>query len=222
MILEKMRSVNSILLDSVNATGNKHAVETFRNQLGLLNTSTTQLEQLLNLMEAMQDKAITPKIMTAEIKTSLQNAVDSCGEKVYDHSLDASTVQALKSVVDLYRNAIFSVWKQSADKQCSPVIESLVSLRGILVNKSEADELIGALQNAKVSPPSSINAINKYLSNLEKGKKLIEDMHFDSDSEVKAFIRKVQSQRATVDDLSPHILEWLKDNHLTNKIKLRF
>ena len=113
MILEKMRSVNSILLDSVNATGNKHAVETFRNQLGLLNTSTTQLEQLLNLMEAMQDKAITPKIMTAEIKTSLQNAVDSCGEKVYDHSLDASTVQALKNVVDLYRNAIFSVWKQS-------------------------------------------------------------------------------------------------------------
>ena len=56
----------------------------------------------------------------------------------------------------------------------------------------------------------------------EKGKKIIEEMHFDSDPEVKAFIGKVQAQRATVSSLTPHILEWLKDNNLTDKIRLRF
>ena len=50
MILEKLQKVNSTLLDSVNATSNKHAAETFSIQLGMLNNSTTQLEQLLNLM----------------------------------------------------------------------------------------------------------------------------------------------------------------------------
>lgn len=222
MILERLQSANSVLLDSVNATSNKHAAEAFSLQLGLLSNSTTQLEHLLNLMEAMQTKGITLRIMTAEIKESLQNAVDVSGERVYDHTLDAGTVTALKNAVDLCRNAVSTAWKQAADKECTPIIKSLTSLKELLANKGEAEALIGALQTAKANTPSSIGLLDSYLINIEKGKELIKGMHFDSDPEVKGFIGKVQSQGATVDDLTSHILEWLKDNHLTDKIKLRF
>ncbi len=222
MILEKLQQTNSVLLDSVNATSNKHAAETFSSQLGLLSNSTVQLEQLLNLMEAMQEKGITPRIVTAEIKESLQNAVNSCGEKVNDHSLDAGTVTALKNTVDLCKSAVAAVWKAAADKQCTPIIESLTSLKGLVANKDEAEKLIEALQKSKQNTPVSVSALDTYLSNIERGKKIIEDMHFDSDPEVKAFIGKVQGQRATVGSLTPHILEWLKENNLTDKIKLRF
>lgn len=222
MILEKLQSANSVILDSVNATSNKHAMEVFNDQLGVLNNLTTQLEQLLNLMEAMLTRKITPQIVTTEIKESLLNAVDSCGRKVNNHSLDAGTVTALKNAVELFRNAVFVVWKQAADKQCTPIIESLISLKGLLANKSEAEALIEALQKAKTNIPSSGKALDDYLTKIENGKKIIEGMHFASDLEVKDFIRKVQAQRATVGDLTPHILEWLEDNRLTDKIKLRF
>lgn len=222
MILEKLQQANSVLLDSVIATSNKHAAETFSSQLGLLSNSTTQLEQLLNLMEAMQEKGITPRVVTAEIKEALQNAVDSCGEKVNDHSLDAGTVTALKNAVDLCKSAVAAVWKGTADKQCTPIIESLTSLKGLVANKDAAEKLIEALQKAKENTPASVSALDTYLNNIEKGKKIIEDMHFDSDPEVKAFIGKVQAQRATVGSLTPHILDWLKENNLTDKIKLRF
>ena len=145
MILEKLQQANSVLLDSVIATSNKHAAETFSSQLGLLSNSTTQLEQLLNLMEAMQEKGITPRVVTAEIKEALQNAVDSCGEKVNDHSLDAGTVTALKNAVDLCKGAVAAVWKGTADKQCTPIIESLTSLKGLVANKDAAEKLIEAL-----------------------------------------------------------------------------
>ena len=222
MILEKLQKASSTLLDSVNATSNKHAAETFNSQLGLLSNLTSQLEQILNLIEAMQKKGITPHIVTADIKKALQNAVDSCGEKVDDHSLDAGTVTALKNAVELCKRAVATVWKETADKQCTPIIESLTSLRGLVVNKAEAEKLIEALQKSKENTPTSVNGLDSYLSNIEKGKKIIEDMHFDSDPEVKAFIRKMQAQRATVDSLTPHVLEWLKENNLTSKIKLRF
>lgn len=222
MILEKLQETNSTLLDSVNATSNKHAAETFSSQLGLLSNSTSQLEQLLNLMEAMHEKKITPCIVTADIKETLQNAVDSCGEKVNDHSLDAGTVAALKNAVELCKRAVSAVWKETADQQCTPIIESLTSLKGLVTNKDEAEKLIDALQKFEDNTPSSVKGLGIYLSNIEKGKKIIEEMHFDSDPEVKAFIRKVQSQRATVGSLTPHILEWLNENHLTDKIKLRF
>jgi len=222
MILEKLQIANSTLLDSVNSASNKHAAETFSFQLGLLNNSTTQLEQLLNIMEAMHEKGITPRIVTTEIKNTLLNAVDSCGEKVNDHSLDAGTVTALKNAVDLCKGAVAAVWTGTADKQCTPVIESLTSLKGLVADKTAAENLIEALQKAKDTTPTSVSWLDTYLSNIEKGKKIIEDMHFDSDPEVKAFIRKVQAQKATVGSLTPHILDWLKENNLTDKIRLRF
>lgn len=222
MILESLQKANSTLLDSVNATSNKHAAETFSSQLGLLSNSTSQLEQLLNLMKAMQEKGITPRIVTAKIKGTLQNAVDSCGEKVNDHSLDAGTVTALKNAVELCKGAVAAVWKETADRQCTPIIESLISLKGLVANKIEAEKLIEDLQKSKENTPTSANGLDTYLSNIGKGKKIIEDMHFDSDPEVKAFIGKVQAQKATVGILTPHILDWLKENNLIDKIKLRF
>ena len=81
-----------------------------------------------------------------------------------------------------------------------------------LTGRNIYNSSVAALTKPAVSPRN----------NIEKGKKIIEEMHFDSDPEVKAFIGKVQTQRATVSSLTPHILEWLKDNNLTDKIRLRF
>lgn len=222
MIVNRLQSANSIILDSVNAASNKHAAESFKSQLAVLSSLTTQIEQLLNLIDAMQDKGITPTIMTKEIKESLCDAVNSCGEKTYDHSLEASTVSALKNALDLCRNSLNAVWKESASKECTPIIESLTSLRGLLGNAKEADSIIEYLNKVQSSTPASTSALDKYLANIEKGKKIIEELHFDSDPEVVSFIKKVRTQKATINHLTPHILEWLKDNNLTDKIKLRF
>lgn len=222
MLIDKIKTVNSVIIDSVNATSNKYAAQTFMSQMANLNPLTYKLEQLINLIEAMQNKGITPKIMTVDIKDSLQNAVDICGEKTYEHSLDVNAVTALRNAVELCRNALTAVWKESADKKCTPIIESLISLKGFLENTTEADTLIAYLTKAKNTPPSLVEDLDIYLSNIEKGQKIIESLHFDSDPEVKAFIERVRTQKATIDNLSPHILEWLKTNHLTDKIKLRF
>ena len=40
--------------------------------------------------------------------------------------------------------------------------------------------------------------------------------------EAEKFIVKVRTQQATVADLTPHIMDWLKENHLTGQIKVRF
>lgn len=222
MILQKLQSANSVILDSVNATNNRQAAESFQRQLASLSVSTTQLEQLLDLVMAMQAKGIVTHIISAEIKESLQNAVDSCGEKTYDHSLDASTVSALKNAVELCKNSINALWKESADKTCTPLIESMTSLRGLFGDTKEVDYLLDYLKKVKSNTPSSVRTLDTYLINIDKAKKIVEDLHFDSDTEVKIFIEKVRAQKATVAHLTPHILEWLNQNHLTNKIKLRF
>ena len=115
MILESLQSANSTILDSVQATNNKQAVKAFKDQVIALSQCTSQLEQLLTLIKAMQEKKISTKVFTVEIKDSLQNAVDTCGQKTSDHTLDVSAVTALKNSIELCRKNVDITWKETAN-----------------------------------------------------------------------------------------------------------
>lgn len=220
MILESLQSANSTILDSVQTTNNKQAAMAFKNQVIALRQYTSQLEQLLNLIKAMQEKKISSKVFTVEIRDSLQDAVDTCGQKTNDHTLDVSAVTALKNAIELCRRNVDITWKEAAKDFSNDIENTLMSLKGLLRNKQEAEELLEALQKAKVSIPGSPKEIDDFLENVKRGKDLIDGLHLDK--EAQDFIAKVRNQRATVADLSPHIMDWLKENHLTGQIKVRF
>ena len=220
MILESLQSANSTILDWVRTTNNKQAAKAFKGQVIALSQCTSQLEQLLNLIKAMQEKKISSKVFTVGIKDSLQEAVDTCGQKTSDHTLDESAVTALKNSIELCRKNVDITWKEAANNLSDGVENSLTSLKGLLQNEQEAEGLLEALKKAKVSLPGSAKVIDTFLDNVKRGKELIDGLHLDE--EVEMFIAKARTKQATVADLSPHIMDWLKENHLTGQIKVRF
>lgn len=220
MILESLQLANSTMLDSVQATNNKQAAKNFKEQVISLSQCTAQLETLLNIIKAMQAKEITNKAFTKEIKNSLQDAVDTCGQKTNEHTLDASTVVALKNSIELCRKNAEIAWKEAAEHIAGGVENSLSSLKGLFSDKKAAEDLCEALSKAKVSMPGSSKAIDVFKENVNRGKVLVDGLHLDEEAE--KFIIKVRTQQATVSDLTPHIMDWLKQNNLTGRIKVRF
>lgn len=220
MIINTLKATNNVMLDSIQVTNNKQAAKTFKEQVIALGLCTPILEQLLNVITALKDKQIAPGILTAELKETLQTTVDNCGERTYNHTLDATTVQALKNAIDLCKSATENAWKEASDKQCTSVIDSLTSLKNLLPDKKEADTLLEVLENAKIKMPTSAKEIDDFLGTVVRGKEIVNGLHLDD--EVEKFINKVKIQKATVSDLTPHILEWLKANDLMNTMKVRF
>lgn len=220
MILDTLKQANSAMLDSIQVTTNKQAAKTFKEQVLQLGVITPQLEQLLNVIICLNEKEIAKDLFTQELKDSLQTTVDNCGEKANDHTLDAATVLALKNAYNLCKSATDSAWKEAADSKSEAVVSSLTSLRNLLPDKKTADELLEEINSAKVQMPTSTKSIQTFLDNIEKGKQLVNGLHLDDETEI--FINKVKLQRATVSDLTPHILTWLKDNNLLETLKVRF
>ena len=220
MIIESLQLANNTMLASVQATNNKQAAKNFKEQVIALSQYTAQLEPLLNIIKAMRSKGIGDKAFTGEIKIFLQNAVDTCGQKTDDHTLDASTVAALKSSVELCRNNAENAWKEVAEQMAGGVENSLSSLKSLLSDKKEAEDLLDALGKAKVSIPNSSKAIDAFMDNVTKGKALVDGLHLDEETE--KFIVKVRAQQATVRDLTPHIMDWMRQNNLMEQIKVRF
>ena len=222
MILQELKEVNSAMLDSVNAARDKQAVENLKVQLNSLSNITTQLEQLLSLMDALKNKGFMEVIITEESKEALQDAVDQCGSKVNNHNLEAGTVAALKTAVDLCRNLTESKWKAVAEERSRATIEALTSLKVLLTDKKAADDILDYLNTAVVTMPTSGKGLDTFSTRLSSGKKIIDDLHFTSDKEIRAFVDKVRGGKATIGDVTPKVLDWLKENHLTDKIRLSF
>ena len=208
------------MLDSIQVTTNKQAAKTFKEQVMQLGLITPQLEQLLNVIICLNEKDLAKDLFTEELKESLQTAVDNCGDKTNDHTLDATTVLALKNAYNLCKTATDNAWKDAADSKSEAVISSLTSLKNLLPDKKTADELLEEINSAKVQMPTSSKAIQSFLDNIEKGKMIVNGLHLDDETE--KFINKVKLQRATVADLTPHILQWIKDNNLMGTLKVRF
>lgn len=222
MILDSLNAANNAILSSVQISKNKNAVQNYMKQLTLLNSSTSQLDHLLNMIEAISEKGISTNIISSETAATVANAIEDCGQKTYDHSLDASTVTSLKNAIAILRNELDTFWKQLAKSECTPIIEAIVSLIGLLDNKKEANELLEYFEKITQNTPVTPSSLDTYLRNIDRGKKIIENLHFSSDPEVRAFIKKVRTSHATVKDLTPHIIDWLNANNLSTKIKLRF
>ena len=94
------------------------------------------------------------------------------------------------------------------------------SLKGLLPNRSNTEELLRRLVSNKNTLPKSGQAVYDFLNDVESAQKLVNSLQLDA--EIETFIVKVLTQQATVTDLNDHVLSWIKENHLTGKLKIRF
>ena len=222
MILQELKEANCALIDSLNAARNKQAVENLKQQLGSLNGITLQLEQLLAIIELLGNKGFVKGTVTEAAKETLQQAVDNCGMEVNNQTLETGTVAALKTAVDLCRTQTENKWKLIAEERSKSTIDTLNSLKMLLTDKQTAEGILDYLNSAITILPSSEKALDAFSEKLANGKKIIDDLHFTSDKEIGGFVDKVRKGKATIGDVTPNILDWLKENQLTDKIRLSF
>ena len=84
------------------------------------------------------------------------------------------------------------------------------------------DDILEYLNKVVVTMPISEKGLDTFSTRLNNGKKIIDDLHFTSDKEIRAFVDKVRGRKATIGDVTSKVLDWLKENHLTDKIRLSF
>lgn len=220
MIVKSLKNAQAMMIDSVKAENDKNAVEMFRKEIKTLGELITQLEQLLRVATAIEEEDATEKIFTQEMKNSLLQAIETCGEKTNNHTLDSSAVFSLRSVFGLWEATAKNTWRQRAEEKSANVANSLRSLKALLPDSSEADKILAEIGRVRQAFPSSAKEVKTFYRNVSKAQEIINGLNLSKEKEL--FVLKVRQQKATVADLSPTILEWLQENGLTQQLKVRF
>lgn len=206
-----------------NATDNKAEAESYFKALSQLDKTATSIETTLKCAIEMKAQGIvsTP-VLTETEKADLLACIDSCGNGVSPDSeeqLSLDAVKLLQSKGDAIAASIKVVWKDAASKYAKGSTGYLSMIGSLTDNPKHAKDLVEGIDKTANGDPS-IKSIAKLVSDVAEAKKITEG--FSISPIIESFLKKVSSQQATVADLTPDVITWLKEKLLMGKLKVRF
>lgn len=128
-------------------------------------------------------------------------------EKILSHN---NELKKLSSDIEL-------LWKSFANYMTNEVLEQLGIYSLVCNNKKFVNDIINNINSINKWPINESD-YNKFIGRFEHGKKLLLSMNFTV--EVEEFLKKVKEKRASLLDLTPEVLQWIKDEKLENNIML--
>lgn len=198
----------------------KQNAETYAKALAQLSQVVESIQGTLDCAVAMKEKGIvsTP-LMDESTRNDLLSCIDDCGNGVSEMKLTLDTVRILKSKGDTLAAQIKVIWRDAAQQYSNGPKGYLSMIGGLSDNPKRAKELEDRITQTVSRDPSK-KSVKDLVTDVAEAKQIANEFSLNPD--IESFLKKVSSQRATVLDLTPDILDWLKEKDLTNRLKIRF
>ena len=220
LLTETIKNSTSAIKQRRATIENKQHAETYAKALTQLSQVTEGIKDTLDFAAAMKGKGIvnTP-LMDEPTRSELLACIDDCGNGVSEKQLTIETVRLLKSKGDALAAQMKIVWRDAAQKYSDGPKGYLSMIGGLSNDPKRAKDLTDSITQTVAGNPS-IKAVNSLVSYVAEAKQITDQ--FSLNPEIENFLKKVSSQRATVLDLTPNIMTWLKEKNLTGRLKIRF
>lgn len=213
--------------NSISAIKKHHAVieskryaETYAKALAQLVQVTEGIKSTLDCAIVMKERGIVSTPLVDETtRSDLLDCINDCGHGVSEMKLTLEAVGLLKSKGDAIATQIKIVWRDASVKYSDGSKGYLSMIGGLSSDPKRAEELVDTITKTVAGDPS-IKAVKSLVADVAEAKKITDE--FSLNPEIEDFLKMVSAQRATVFDLTPNILTWLKKKNLTSKLKIRF
>lgn len=198
----------------------KQLAEAYGRALAQLAQATESIKGTLDCAVALKESGIvdTP-LMDENTRSDLLACIDDCGNGVNEITLSMETVRLLKSKGDAVATQIKIIWKDAAKKYSEGTKGYLSMIGGLSADPKRSKELAENISKLVAGDPT-IGGIKSLVSDVAEAKIIVEA--FSLNPEIERFLKKVSAQQATVVDLTPNVLAWLKEKNLTSKLRVRF
>lgn len=198
----------------------KQLAEAYGRALAQLAQATESIKGTLDCAVALKESGIvdTP-LMDENTRSDLLACIDDCGNGVNEITLSMETVCLLKSKGDAVATQIKIIWKDAAKKYSEGTKGYLSMIGGLSADPKRSKELAENISKLVAGDPT-IGGIKSLVSDVAEAKVIVEA--FSLNPEIERFLKKVSAQQATVVDLTPNVLAWLKEKNLTSKLRVRF
>ena len=203
LLTETIKRSTSAIQMRRTAQENQQSAANYMRALGQLAQASDDLKTALSCATEMKANGLVDQpLLTRQMCDSLTDSVNDCGKGIYDGKLTGDMVKVLKTRGESFINQMQNRWREAA-------VQYSEGVRGYL-------SLIGELSD----DPARAKKIHSLMADVAEAKRIIDA--FSISPGVEIFLKKVSAQQATVFDLTPDILAWLKEKNLTSRLKVKF
>ncbi len=220
MLIDTIASCTAAIEHKAEVKQNRQADEAFLFAIGKLNQVNSALKETLLCMAELHRRNISPKpILKSGTREELLRCTNACGRALYKGELDSAAVDAFAAHLKTAQAELAAAWKRDAPAYAGGPNGYLTMISGLTDDPRAARALSAAIRTTAGSPVSQ-KGILALSEQVEKANRMISSFSLKPD--VESFLKKVAAGRATVLDLTPDILEWLREQRLLGKLRLDF
>lgn len=218
MLIDKVKEANKLIRA-------KEEIVNIDREYNALNRFNTLLTKVNNaLMNYIKSKTILDKIEERNFSqadlTQLREKIKFVKTDIKDGIIDNSVLHELNKLIDELDTNLKFEWNKYYEEKVIPSRETIQSILDIIKNREEAEIVVTALNPVQNKWPITERRLDIINDNLNKSKRIISEIGLTK--EIEEFLEKIRENRATLTDLTPEILNWLKSRDLQDKISLTF
>ena len=220
LLTDKINRCTSAIQRKRVAQENKQSTEAYVSAITQLNATCENLKATIRCASAMKDKGVvTYPLIMEQMREDLLECANNCGQGLYDGTLTTDTVKILKAKSDSFAGQIVVVWKDASSKYAEGIQGYLSLIGGLSSEPKKASNLYDRIGKIVDGRPS-VDAIDSLIEYVAQAKAIIDG--FALNEHIELFLKKVSNREATVLDLNQEVLDWLRDKHLSGKLKIGF
>ena len=220
MLTDTIFSCVSAIQNKKAAVDRKKSLDEYQTALQKLNATCVTIDDIQASVSALKATDIcTTAIFNDTTRSDILDAITNCGQGLAEGSLGNDAVSALQSAVKAASTEINALWKKAAPSYSEGTAGYLAMIAGLTDNPKEAKDL-----SEKIISTTTLNVtvknINTLAEDVRKAKHITEN--FSLKPNIEAFLKKVSSGQASVEDLSLEVQDWLNAKGLKKKLKISF
>lgn len=148
------------------------------------------------------------------------NEINKYEKDIENGYLDSDRIYKIDKLSKDLEDDLKNKWKDYYLRLTGPLRNTINSLTNISNDLSKISIVTNALNPNKVYWPVDDKVEKIINSNIIEGNNIINSLGVNK--EIEEFLKKISENKATIFDLKPEILEWIKSKNLEDKIALAF
>ncbi len=154
------------------------------------------------------------------IVAALDGFVNSCNKIIMVGAANESTISFINKESKMLYSDIAQEWIEYYGNTTKKVLSLLETIKGITPDK-KTQYAINKIKKASTWNTDIANL--KYLKDgLSEANQIIEDLSLNENKNIEEFLRLVGDGKATVQNLTQEIMEWIEKEQLAGKLSIQF
>lgn len=181
--------------------------------------NNTFFDNLNKLNMIVESYALAHKYFHLKMSNESYRLMCECMEYAQKTFMEsyATNPTAFKKNIETLSESLPKEWTSFFDAISSPLLDELKTLVLIHPNPRTIQNCIQKINKCKQWPLTQ-EAVESYNTAVINAKLFLDEVHYTG--EIKEFLTKVSKKTATLYDLSPTVLEWIKNEGIEDKITL--